>query len=227
MTTPPLPASSVVRVRLVYTSSEGTEAGSRFYLGYSGSAPSAGNLNTLASDIAGAWATNISPQVGSTTSLTEIDILDISTLTGASGSWTGTHTGGMSGSNLPINCAVNVEYDIARRYRGGKPRIFWPPPDITNLSGENKWSSAFLSSEQTAVQNFFAAVVAFSVGSMGSLSHVNVSYYDGFTNVTNSSGRTRAAPKYRSPTALVEPITGYAVKAVIGSQRRRRTATTP
>jgi len=69
------------------------------------------------------------------------------------------------------------------------------------------------------------AVTGLSVGAVGALAHVNVSYYQSFKNVTNSSGRTRAAPTYRT-IALLDPITGYVVKAVVGSQRRRRTAKT-
>jgi hypothetical protein len=226
MTTPPLPETNCVRVRLDYTIAEGTEAGSRFYVSYNGSAPSSATLNTLASDIATAWNANIAAVVGELSTLTEIDILDISTLTGASGSWTGSHAGTMSGDNLPIQCASNVEYDIARRYRGGKPRMFIPPPDISAMVGENKWSAGHVANLNTAVSGFMAAIAALSPGSMGVLAHVNVSYYQGFTNVTNSSGRTRAAPKYRTPTALVEPVTGYAAKATIGSQRRRRLSTT-
>jgi hypothetical protein len=61
---------------------------------------------------------------------------------------------------------------------------------------------------------------------MGTLAHVNLSYYKGFTNVTNSSGRERAVPTYRDA-ALVDPVTGYFGKAIMGSQRRRRTSTTP
>jgi hypothetical protein len=60
---------------------------------------------------------------------------------------------------------------------------------------------------------------------MGVLAHVNLSYYKGFVNVENSSGRERAAPTYRD-SALLDPVTGYVVKQVVGSQRRRRTATT-
>jgi hypothetical protein len=104
--------------------------------------------------------------------------------------------------------------------------MFLPPPAAGQLSGLNKWLSAFVTSTNTHIQAFFAAVEALSVGSMGTLTHVNLSYYKGFTNITNSSGRERAVPKYRD-TALVETVTSYATKQTIGSQKRRRTSTTP
>jgi len=72
---------------------------------------------------------------------------------------------------------------------------------------------------------FMAEIEALSVGAVGALGHVNLSYYQGFKNITNSSGRERAVPTYRN-TALLDVVQGYAAKSVVGSQRRRRTSTT-
>ena len=226
MTAPPLPASPCVRVRLIWSGVEVDSIGSRFFLSYSGSTPSVATLNTLASDIAGLWNTNLAAGTASIYSLTEIDILDIASDTGASGSWTGTHPGGGTGEANVSQTAVNCEYNIARRYRGGKPRIFHPPPDASGLQNASTWNSAFITGFNTNIAAFFSGIAALSIGSLGSLQHVNLSYYKGFVNVTNSSGRERAAPTYRS-SALVDTVTGYSCKAVIGSQRRRRTSTTP
>lgn len=200
--------------------------GSRFYVSYAGSAPTAANCVSIGNAIASAWNTRFPPFVYINISLTEVDVLDIATNSGAFGTVTVSHPGTMNGGTLTANAATNVEFDLARRYRGGKPRMFLPPPDDTSLVSQDKFTTTFISGVQTAMQDFMADVAAISVGAVGALQHVNVSYYEGFTNVTNSSGRTRAAPKYRTPNAKVDVIQGYAVKAVVGSQRRRRTATT-
>jgi hypothetical protein len=226
MTAPPLPASPCLRVRLIYTNTDDTLAGSRFYLSYAGSAPTSGNCATIASDIASAWGTDLAGQVNDSFSLTEIDVLDIASLTGASGQWTGSTEGSNSGTQLPSQCAVNIEYDIARRYRGGKPRMFLPPGSASQLVDTGHWTTGYVSAVHTGVVNFFTAVEAISVGAVGALAHVNLSYYSGFKNITNSSGRERAVPQYRD-TATLDTVNGYAVKAVIGSQRRRRISTTP
>lgn len=208
-----------------YQTTSGTDMGSRFYLGYSGGAPSSSDCVTLGTDIATAWAAHIASLIYTNISLVEVDVLDISSHSGAFGTAAVSHAGSMTGGTLTSNAATNVEFDIARRYRGGKPRMFFPPPDDTALGSIDKFSTSFIGNVNTGVAAWFAAIEALSVGSMGALQHVNLSYYQGFTNVTNSSGRTRAAPKYRA-TALVDTVTGYACKAVVGSQRRRRTATT-
>lgn len=224
MTAPPLPASPCLRVRLDYTNTDTFLAGSRFFVSYAGASPTAGNCATIAADIATAWSSNIASLVNGDWSLTEIDVLDIASDTGASGQWTGAEAGTASGDNLAAQCAVNVEYGIARRYRGGKPRMFLPGPTSAQLHDVGHFSPGYLSDVQTGVSGFFAAIAALSVGAVGTLAHVNLSYYKGFTNITNSSGRERAVPTYRS-SALVDTIESYAPKAVIGSQRRRRTAT--
>jgi hypothetical protein len=211
-------------VKLDYTNSDGSLAGSRFFLSYSGSAPSAANCATLAGDIGTAWESDISGLVSGEWSLTEVDVEDIATLYGLSGTSNTSHAGARTGTLLPAQVAANVEFDIARRYRGGKPRIFWPAGTDGDLADQAHWTSGFITSLNTGTAGFFTAIAALSVGSMGTLEHVNLSYYYMFTNVTNSSGRTRAAPKYRD-TALVDPITGYSAKGLLGSQRRRRSST--
>jgi hypothetical protein len=224
MTAPPLPESPCVRVKLDYTNEDGSLAGSRFYLSYAGSAPTSGNATTLAADVSAAWGTNLYGVIQDQWSLTEVDVLDIATNTGLSGYWSGSIAGGEGSTYLPASIATNVEYDIARRYRGGKPRMFLPPGAYANLADAGHWNGAFIAAVNTAVSGFFTELEALSIGAVGALEHVNLSYYEGFKNITNSSGRERAVPTYR-PAAVLDRVTGYACKGRVGSQKRRRTAT--
>lgn len=214
-----------MRVRLDYKQTDGFYAGSRFFLSYAGASPTPGNCTTLAGDVEAAWVTNLASVVDQYFALTEVDVLDIASNAGASGQWAGNEPGTRDGTSLPSQVAMNVEYNIARRYRGGKPRMFLPPGIITDTLDGGHWSTAYVDAVNTAVAAFFTEIEALSIGAVGALAHVNLSYYAGFTNVTNSSGRTRAAPKYRAA-ALVDSVNGYSAKALIGSQKRRRSATT-
>lgn len=226
MTAPPLPASPCMRVRLVYTQSDGFEGGSRFYLSYAGAAPSGANCVSLATAIAGFWASEFESLIGNTWALTEVDVLDIATDAGLSGVWSGSNAGTQEPPMPPASTAYNVEFDISRRYRGGKPRMFLPPGPIARMSDASHWAVATIDAVNTAFAAFIASIEAESIGAVGQLTHVNLSYYKGFTNIVNSSGRSRAVPTYRDA-ALLDTIVGYATKGVIGSQRRRRIATTP
>jgi hypothetical protein len=220
----PLPDTNCVRVALDYTQTDGYKAGSRFFLSYTGSAPSSADCATLATDVKDSWVTDIAVLIGDTWNLSEVDVLDISSETGLSGQWTGSENGGRSGTPLPAQCAAGVEYQIPLRYRGGKPRMYLPAGVQTDQLDAGHWNTDFVGGLGSYTGNFFTALEALSVGSMGTLQHVNLSYYSGFTNVTNSSGRTRAAPKYRA-TAMSSAVSGYVGKSLISSQRRRRNAT--
>lgn len=225
MTAPPLPDTSCVRVRIDYQHDTGLKGGNRFYLSYSGTAPTGANCVTLATDIAGFWNTSIMSAINPDWTNVEIDVLDITTPLGLSGSWTGSNAGTESGTPMPAQTAMNIEFGIARRYRGGKPRFYLPPSSQTNAASDVAWDQTFINQVATNVGTVMSNIEALTIGGMGTLQHINLSFYDGFTNVENTSGRMRAAPKYRV-TALSDKVTGYFGKTEIGSQRRRRAATT-
>ena len=132
-----------------------------------------------------------------------------------------------SGTALPAQCAINVEYDIARRYRGGKPRMFLPPGVVGNTANSSQWSGTFISDVNAAVVAFIDEIEALSIGAMGTLAHVNLSYYSGY----NTASPPWRGPGFKYPplyrdAAKLDTVEGYACKAVIGSQKRRRTSTT-
>jgi hypothetical protein len=226
LTTPPLPESPCVRCNVTGVDDAGNDWGIRFFLSYAGSAPTAANCATLASDIASAYTSELGPLMHPTMSLTGVDVLDIASDTGASGTWSGSDAGTATGNILPVQTAMNVQYEISRRYRGGKPRTYLPIGTYADIANQSQWDGSFVTSTNTAVAAFFSAIAALSVGALGAQAHVNVSFYQGFTNHTNTSGRERPVPTYRD-VAIVDPITGYSAKLTMGSQKRRRTATHP
>jgi len=225
MTLPPLPDRSCVRVALGYEHDTSLKAGSRFYIAYAGSAPTGANCVALATAISGFWTSELAGTMNTDWALQEVDVLDITTTSGLSGVWTGEEAGSATGTAMPAQTAFNCEYGIARRYRGGKPRMYLPPAVTAQTESDVQWTAGWVTTVQTAIEAFFTAIAGESVGAMGALSHINLSYYESFTNVTNTSGRTRAAPKYRT-TALSDAVTSYIGKQEISSQRRRRISTT-
>jgi hypothetical protein len=227
MTPVPLPASPCIRVRLIYNDGDGQLAGNRLYFSYSGSAPSPANCVTLAGDVESAWASHIAGLCASGQyDLTEIDVLDIASDSGSSGQWTGSSGSTRSGTPLPLQCATNIEFNIARRYRGGKPRMYLPPGVTGDLATGGQYGGTFVSAVNTAVAAFISEIEALSIGSMGTLQHVNLSYYSGVYTTTPPwrGPGFKYPPKYRSE-ALLDTVEGYACKTEVGSQRRRRTAT--
>lgn len=228
MPSPPLPDVSCVRVNMTWNEGGVGEGGQRFYLSYSGSAPSGTDCTTLASDIADAANTSLVPLTCSNVALNEVDVLDITTRSGSSGQWQGSYEGTRSGTELPVQVAVVVEFNIARRYRGGKPRMFLYAGAQSDLQTDAQWHASYTDGVSIDVGDFFAAIGALSVGSMGTLKHVNLSYYDGWNTSTPPwrGPGYKYPPKYRA-TALHDDVEGYAAKGRLGSQKRRRSSTTP
>lgn len=222
----PLPDNPTVRIRIKHSNDSTLTAGSRIYLNYSGSAPSGANCTTLAGDVESAWASHLAGLINTNYALEEVDVLDIATDMGLSGQWSGSTAATRSGNQESSQEATNVEFGIATRYRGGKPRIFLPPPVDTDRENDSNWNSTFIGEVNAGVAAFFSELEGLSIGSMGTLSHVCLSYYKGYAK-TSPPWRGpgfKYPPAYRA-TALSLPVTGYFCKAEIGSQRRRRTST--
>ena len=104
---------------MIYNEGITGESGNRFYLSYSGSAPSGANCTTLAGDIASQWSSHLAPLVNTSMILNEVDVLDIATDSGLSGQWTGSDAGTRTGSPVAVQVCTDIEFGIARRYRGG------------------------------------------------------------------------------------------------------------
>lgn len=106
--------------------------------------------------------------------------------------------------------------------------MYLPPPVQGDMSNNTNWGSSFLAAAHTAITNFFGAITALSIGSMGTITHANISFYEGVYTTTPPwrGPGFKYPPKYRT-VPLVDTVSGYAVKTEIASQRRRRMATTP
>jgi hypothetical protein len=204
--------------------------GVRFYLTYSAAGPAtASDLNSLSGSISTFHHTTLAPLFAANFTLTEIDILDISTLTGVGVTHSYSDPGIRTGNTCPDNCATNVEFLIGHRYRGGKPRFYLPPGVTTDMATVSTWNSSYITAVNTNVANVFSSIEALSLSSLGTLAHAYVSYYDGVATTTPPwrGPGFKYPPKYRSPNALTFPVLNYSCKAIIGSQRRRRSSTTP
>lgn len=217
---PALPnVSKVIKVLMKQADAADTNLLWHFYLQYSGTL-SLTDLTTIVNTIISAWNTNMKPITLPTYSLSSVEATDLSSPTspqvtvgsGAAGTGGGTALGGMT--------AIVVQFKIARRYRGGHPRIYLPGPIVSGLASPEAWTGAYVSSVQTPVTAFFSAVVTSPPAAVGTLTLCNVSYFAGFTNKTFPSGRTHPVPTPRA-LPVVDTVTSAVVSNKPGTQRRR------
>lgn len=221
LTMPPLPSvPNVLRADLLWSDGSDTDVRTRQFFRYSGGPPTATDAVALAADIyspasamAALWSAN--------TDLTGVEVTDLSNPAGGQGVHAQTTAGTRVGSDLAGGTALVVGYVIQRRYRGGKPRSYFPWFTAADLTSRQTWNATDLGIVDSDLATYFAAVIGLSSGTTTITDHVNVSYYEGFTVVTNpTTGRARNVPKLRS-VPVVDVIQSFAARAQPGSQRRR------
>ena|SRR5215469_15143908 len=227
MAKPPLPDVSTVRVHLTGRDASNFQWGVRLYFSYSAGPPSGADCTTLAGAINSAFSAHLAALMVPNYELDEVDVLDIATDTGLSGQNTTVVAGTRTGIPVAYQVAFNVEYGIARRYRGGKPRSYFPFGADTDLADYSHWTTALHDLVLTGVTAFFNAIEATSIPGLGTLKHINLSYYQGYQPRTTGGGQTTFKPKYRTDFAKSDVVTSYIPRLELSSQRRRRTASTP
>jgi hypothetical protein len=218
---PPLPAApKVVRCALSGTTPNGNAWLTRFFIQYTGTAPTNAQLATFNASIATAYTADLKAHIDAST-LTQIETIDLSSSTSAVAITAESITGSSGGANLPDDLCMVISYEIGRRYRGGHPRGYWRFGDGGQYGDSGHWSAGFITTTNTAFNAFFTALFAAGWTGAGTLTQVNVSYYSGFTVVTNPiTHRARNVPTLRvAPT--VDTVTSIVARSSFGSQRRR------
>ena len=217
---PPVP--NVLKVVLEYQLGADLTAINRLYWEYTGTPPTNGVCVTIATDISNAWNTDLASLLNSLNSLESVTVADLSSPSSGEGAYATARDGTRSGDPLGGQTCLLENLAIQRKYRGGKPRSYWPFGSTGDVLNSQQWETAFVTGSATNLASFATAVSAISVsGCALSPGQVNVSYYEGFTPVLNPvTGRTRDVPKVRA-TPLIDVIASRSVNAYLGTQRRR------
>lgn len=220
---PPLPpVASVAKTTFKMGMVENVDILNRMYWQFNiAGEMSEAQATAIAAGCAASWSTNLASYINNGASLTEVEVIDLTSSTGAVGIWTGGDPGTHTSPALPAGTALVVSFPIARRYRGGHPRWYQAGLCEDQLQNSQAWTATFLSNFGPAFNAFTQGIVnAFNAHGSTLTTQCNVSYYEGFTNVLYPSGRYRAVPKLRSvPT--IDTIGSAQPRSGIASQRRR------
>jgi len=208
----PLPdAAQTVGINLRGSKSD-TPWTNKLYLRYVGAAPSVANLSAIGVALANSWNTNFAPMCGTDVTLTEVDLVDLSTRTSSVAEVTGlSHAGTRAGTTTPNSVACVVSWKINNRYRGGHPRMYVPAGVIEDTLLGTHWDDAFQAAMVAAADAFLAAANGLTTGG-DTWSMVAMHFYR--TNPVTH------AVEYIDP-PLFDEITTAAVDHRIDTQRRR------
>lgn len=213
--------SPVVKIVLRHGLGNDLHIGTHMFWSYSGGTPTVANLNALAGTVGTAWNTNLASLLSSNGLLEGVDILDVASNTGVEGTSSTTHAGTRAGSEVSLGASLVALYKIARHYRGGKPKGFWPFGITSDLTGGAAWSAGFITACNSGLAAFASAVNGATNGAITLGVQQNVSYFQGSqTNPSGSKWGRRNVPAPRA-VPLVEPVTAIVASPVLGSQRRR------
>lgn len=219
---PALPSvPKVLRARIFTHMQEDLASAFHLYLSYSGTAPSNTDCDNFATAVHNAFQANLAPLMTSNYTQDQVTIEDLSSSTASVGVDSTPILGGLGGLQVAANVATQITFDIARRYRGGKPKVFLPLGTATEMNDAQTWGAIYNGLVQAAWAAFIAAVEAAGWSGAGTIAHVAVSYYQGNLPVENPiTHRWRNIPTLRG-TPLIDAVVGYFVPTRIASQRRR------
>jgi len=176
----------------------------------------------MASTLFTNWGTVWAGYASSETYLNEIVITDLTTPSSGQGTHSGATPGTRVGSFLPAGCATLLNFAIARRYRGGKPRLYLPYGTASDLTTSSAWSTGYQAGITASWTTWQSDTLAAAPSGTTITSQVNVSYYEGFTNEAyGTPTKYRRVPTLRVGGPLIDSITGYSTNGRPASQRRR------
>lgn len=188
---------------------------------YTGGPPTTGNLTSLAAACRTAWTNRLAGATETNTSLTGVVVTDLASVSGAQGTDATVSNGTRAGGQLPAEVCALVNHSIARRYRGGKPKTYQPAGTATDVSGPSNWTAAFQSYLQSNYLLWISDIISTTGITIVLQAHVNVSYFQGFTNVQYGNPvKYRRVPSLRAA-PVVDTIVTSTVNLIPSSQRRR------
>lgn len=194
-----------------------------FFAFTTGAGPAtAGDMNALAQNVYGPYTADLRPLWDTETTLEEVDTEDLSSSSSATGAYVA-HGAGVATARVDAAASVLCKQIITRRYRGGHPRKYLPPLNGSLITDDDEWDHATITSAATSfgadLQRVWTTPTV-PYPTIHVTSMVNVSYYQGFTNIVKPSGRatSRATPR---ATPLVDVVAGIELEFRIATQRRR------
>jgi hypothetical protein len=218
---PALPnVANVIRLDITGTLGTNTRVKDHLFFQYGGTGPTATDLTTWLNTVSTAWNSNMSGTQNSSYTANTWMATDLNLPTGQQVILNSNRPGTVGTAPMDASAACVVKFKLTRRYRGGHPRFYLSGMTQANIVNGTQWLGTYASLVATSFAAFIAAVKTTPPTSIGTLLHVNVSYYAGFTNKTFPSGRVHPVPTPRA-TPLVDAVQSYSTNPVIASQRRR------
>jgi hypothetical protein len=202
---PLLPVPNVLKIEFLGTN-QGKNWANVMHAEWAGSSPFIADVLDVATQAYEAYESHFLPVIEENAVLQGCQVTDLSSNLGAQALYTESNAGGMTGPTFSAQVACVISWHVARRYRGGHPRTYLPPPEQTQIFDTSHWKDTFVSSALGAANSFMGAVNAITTTELTSVTLGQVSY------VLN---------KARRDPPIFERFETVSVDSRIDTQRRR------
>lgn len=203
---PPLPPiGSVLKIEFKQDY-EGVAVANILHYGYDGGPPTQANLNTFAATCASKWHTQIHQAQHNSLFLTEVVVTDLSSDTSAVGTAAPNTHGDLSELAIGANSAVVASFKVARRYRGGHPRMYFAGITVDQLLDPHHLDDDAYASWGDIADALLSDITSAGCPGTSGIHAVSVSYFH--------NKQPRENP-------IADDIIEVSVKRRLGSQRRR------
>lgn len=215
--------SPVVRVRLIHGIGLDVTAGSRFFMKYTDAgAPSIADLNTMATFVRTTWAAQLVGLCSANAALESVIIDDLAATTGNQGVDTTAVSGSRAGAIVEQDQAVQINFKVGQRYRGGKFKCYLPFGVQADTAGTQLWSGAFANAVTSGWNAFITALNGHTAGSLTLNEQQAVSYFKGPTAPAHpKTWGPRNVPNPRG-TPVVYDVISVNTSRVMTNLRRRQ-----
>ena len=218
------PVQNVLNVRFLFGVGATNFGGTRMFWHFTAGTPSGNSLVNMANYFGVQWQQFLGPMTADSVMLNTVEVRDLSSADGEVAIVNPQHPGTRSGTQLPLDDTVLMQYRVKHRYRGGHFHGQWPGGVTTDITGGKQWSATFIGLFSAAFASFITGIQN-SAGPLTGLSHYGVSYYSSHTPNSNTGVWEPAnVPKQRD-VAQPYPIATYNMRPVFGSQNSRLQAT--
>jgi hypothetical protein len=218
MALPPTP-TGVIEFKLQHAA---LDMWPRFQQAYSSGPPGTGGLAAAATAVRVAYDSHLKALLNDGYSMDQVEAVDLANPSVPKGVDATAVVGTRAVAAPPLNVVACLNYLIDRRYRGSKPKTFWPWGGVADFGDVRSWGSGFVSAVNAAWTAFQAEINGEAAGAATIGEQVCVSFYSGTEPNPNPKGRLMNIPKQRT-TPAVFAIMGPDCRTLFGSQRRRIT----
>jgi hypothetical protein len=219
----PLPTpSGVIHFRCLHDLASLPLYGAAFDVAYTGTAPTTADLEAFAEACNTYYESHLIGLLPEAWSLAEVICTDAAHPTTVEGIYSTPISGTRSGVSALDSKSACVIYFPDKRYRGSRPKGFWPWGVDGDLGSGKTWGADFIAAVNTAFAAFMNELVTTTSGGTSLDRQVSISYigppYSIITNPTTGRGRNVGTQK--DPPEVIT-VLSVGLSATVGTQRRR------